>query len=311
MYFCIFSFLFVFFRPLINISAGGFISLGILIPVLRYSQYLKHKIKYLIQGVSGVISFLILCSGFLYLYPEKPDIEGFINNRETQFTLYSPKNLSKQEAYIKIENTDNKKSQELIFTEGISVYPLKNSTNISYISRFQTGENYIIIQFPNNSLLEIYPQTQLSLQKENQKFSIELERGTIGRNTGTFLGNISILGEFNEISPNKISQFTEEFTTNLKYYLEEQIGSDLQLSPLMKNINLSVIKFLAKTRPASFSHNLTNYYAFEEYLFTKEIDQNSKYNIGKDIITEGNIFSNIKENSKVGKNNLKVLGIFF
>jgi len=183
MYFCIFSFLFVFFRPLINISAGGFISLGILIPVLRYSQYLKHKIKYLIQGVSGVISFLILCSGFLYLYPEKPDIEGFINNRETQFTLYSPKNLSKQEAYIKIENTVNKKSQELIFTEGISVYPLKNSTNISYISRFQTGENYIIIQFPNNSLLEIYPQTQLSLQKENQKFSIELERGTIGRNT--------------------------------------------------------------------------------------------------------------------------------
>ncbi|MDR3168741.1 MAG: hypothetical protein LBU27_03120 [Candidatus Peribacteria bacterium] len=97
-------FLHLFFRPLLTIEPALFLLLGVIVGLMWYVSKLHMKYKRPFYVVGSCISFLILISGLFYLYPEKPDIEGFIRQQQIQLLLHSPMTQPQRIAYLKLTN---------------------------------------------------------------------------------------------------------------------------------------------------------------------------------------------------------------
>jgi len=60
---------------------------------------------------------LILISGIFYLYPEAPDVAGFIGLQDSQAVILSTTSLPKQQAYLTITEEATQRVQEYFFSQ--------------------------------------------------------------------------------------------------------------------------------------------------------------------------------------------------
>ena len=114
-YWNLYLFVHVFFRPLLNISHELFILLWLIILWIRWTTKMESRWKYLLQFVWWIVSFFIVLSWMFYFYPDKPDIEWFINNWNYKIVVeWVDNELEKSDTYINIE--DSKKSNQYLST---------------------------------------------------------------------------------------------------------------------------------------------------------------------------------------------------
>lgn len=302
----------LFFRPLLNIESVLFLLLGGILLGLRAIRKLPFKIKWPLYFVWGIASVLILISGIFYLYPHAPDVEGFIQQQPSQLILTSPTQQAQFTAYITLVNLSTHKQQTFLFQTWTQFIVLPETYQISYVATTPDNEAQVFIIFPDATLFQILPQSTMYVQNE------------ITPETWTFLRHQSLrtglLEDISRVWKNRhlllplMSQETYEnvtsfYRTTFTSYLIEQIGSPFIASPVMQQINKTVLMLLSKVFPWFFSQNLDNYYKFQTYFSFTHVSEPSptnKYTLSQSIESDSNLRESIKKNVQLSFPNLRV-----
>jgi hypothetical protein len=245
----------------------------------------------------------------LYFYPDAPDIEWFLKNRDNEIRIIWTNNtVNKKDAYIRITNTKGNEDFEIRsnFSKTLS-----ENVKITYPSLKEKREENVIIITSHWDLIQIFPQSEIQIEFEWKNLKkIEKLNWKIWFLSWIFESNIEIIWNENLSTDEKIELIwiQEIYKQDFISYLKDQI-SDSKISlannTIMYNIDWVIIKILAKMFPITFDNNLKNYNEFQKYLwdFNDEIDL-SRYTI-KQWAWESidSMRWNIKSNMNIWKTN--------
>lgn len=305
----VYLFAHLFFRPLLNIQHELFVLLWLIILWLRGTTKMRSKRKGLLQIIWWIFVFFIIISWIFYLYPESPDIDGFLQSRENELLIsWIDKSVDKSDAYLQI--SDSRKSNLFEITPNFHLI-LMEDTKISYPSLKTHRDEKVIILTQNGEVVLILPQSEVQLLFSWNKMSKIIQNSwKIWFLSGMFESSLEIDWDSEELTPENLEfmqKMFEWYQIDLVNYLKNQI-SDSKISlahnTVMYKVDWTIIKFLARMFPTTFSRNLRNYNAFQDYFSLvndDEIDL-TRYNTDwRWKISWGQLFWNIRSNMKLWK----------
>ena len=291
----------LFFRPLLNIEPVLFVLLAWILCWLRLCRNLPNNIKIPLNIFWWIFSFLILISGIFYLYPEAPDIQGFINQQANQLYIQSATSYPKHQGYLQIINLDTQRKEEIVLQNWIQRKKILPNTEISYItsSSIET-EIYLLLQ--NGEYISITPQSKILFQNTN----IEIVVGEIGFHPSKQTTNFSISGNYTTIPSQHYQEISVGYRHSLEQHLKQQIGSKIQASFFMQKINKKILDILWKFFPGFFSQNLKNYNDFQQHMISEDTPLTTEKYLIWEINQNSNIFSQLKNNIKTSSPMLRI-----
>lgn len=239
---------------------------------------MKTRRKYLLQGLWFVFSFFILISGTLYFYPDKPDIEWFIDGRSYEiFAIGVNDNVEKRDAYIQINNWKRNQDYEIEpwFSKIIS-----ESCEVSYLSNKTDREEKIILMTPEWEIFWLFPQSKIQLNFSWKKLvTMSKLAWRIGGLSWVFDSEVGFVWDVENLSSEELEglqNLQDGYKYELVSYLKNQISeSNISLAngTVMYDIDGRILRFLAKMFPASFGKNLKNYNEFMYYFWWVNQDE--------------------------------------
>ena len=260
----------VFFRPLLNIPDGLFVLLWLIILWFWWTTKMRSRRKYLLQVLWFIFSFFILISWTLYFYPNKPDIEWFLNSRYYKISAIGvADSVAKRDAYVQIYNWKRNEDYEIVpwFSKVLS-----ESCEISYISNKIEREEKIVLMTPEWEIFRIFPQSKIQLDfvwKKLMKISKTIWK--VGVLSWVFGGEVGFVWDVENLSQEQL-EWLQNLQDGYKYdfvsYLKDQISEShisLANGTIMYDIDGRILRFLARIFPASFGKNLKNYNEFMYY----------------------------------------------
>lgn len=282
----VYLFAHLFFRPLLNISHELFVLLWLIILWLRWTTKMKSKRKGLLQILWWVFIFFILISGMFYLYPDEPDIEGFIQSRKNElFVSWIDKPVDKSDAYLQISRS--KRSDQFQIVPNFSQV-LMEDCQIAYPSLQIDRDEKFTLLTQNGEVFIILPQSEAQILFSWDKMSKVIQNNwRIWFLSGMFESSLEIDWDLEDPTPENLEFMQwifKWYQVDLVNYLKNQI-SDSKISlahnTVMYKIDWTIIKFLAKMFPTSFSKNLRNYNSFQYYfsLVQDDVVDLSRYNM--------------------------------
>lgn len=279
----VYLFAHIFFRPLLNISHELFILLGLIILWLWGTTKIKSKGKVVLQIVGWILSFAILISGIFYLYPEAPDINWFLKTQDTTISfLWVDGSIAKKDAYVQIVSDKGKKEDFSIEWSFNKI--LSEDCRILYPSLQTDRLEKIVISNPDGWFLLVLPQTEVQL-----KFSWWFIKGVYNVSWRiwvlSWVLDIGVVFSWHkyDLSDDELDLLDglqDAYKLKLVSYLKKQISGDeisLVNTSIMYSVNGTILKFLVKMFPASFSKNLRNYNKFQEYFSLVPSDEYKNY----------------------------------
>lgn len=288
-YWNVYLFAHLFFRPLLNISHELFVLLWLIILWLRWTTKMKSRWKGLLQIIWWIFSFFILISGIFYLYPDEPDIDGFLQSRRNElFISWIVKPVNKTDAYLQISNARKSNQFQIIpnFTQ-----ILLEDCQIIYPSLKTSREEKMTILTSNGDVMLIFPQSEIQiLFSWNKIRQVDQTRWKVWFLSGMFVSSMEIIWDTHDLTPENL-EFMQGvykwYQADLVGYLKDQISdSNISLAnnTVMYKIDGTIIKFLAKMFPTSFSKNLRNYNSFQYYFSLVQGDEIDlgRYNMQSD-----------------------------
>ena len=268
----------IFFRPLLNIPDSLFVLLWLIMVWFWWTTKMKTRRKYLLQGLWFVFSFFILISGTLYFYPDKPDIEWFIDGRSYEiFAIGVNDNVEKRDAYIQINNWKRNQDYEIEpwFSKIIS-----ESCEVSYLSNKTDREEKIILMTPEWEIFWLFPQSKIQLNFSWKKLvTMSKLAWRIGGLSWVFDSEVGFVWDVENLSSEELEglqNLQDGYKYELVSYLKNQISeSNISLAngTVMYDIDGRILRFLAKMFPASFGKNLKNYNEFMYYFWWVNQDE--------------------------------------
>ena len=278
LYWNVYLFAHVFFRPLLNISGELFLLLWLIILWFWGTTKMKSRRKYLLQGLWFVFSFFILVSGLFYFYPDEPDIQWFINDRNYEISaIWVLDSVSKRDAYIEINNWRRVADYEI---EPWFNKILSESCEISYPSNKLEREEKIILMTPEWEIYWIFPQSKIKLDFAWKKIiRISNLAWRVWMISWLFGKSINYEWDLEILSGEQIEQFhglQDWYKYDLVVYLRNQISeSNITLAngTIMYDIDGRLLRFLARIFPTSFGKNLKNYNEFMYYFSLVDQDE--------------------------------------
>lgn len=303
----VYLFAHIFFRPLLNISHQLFFLLWLIILWLWWLSKLKTRWKVIWQIFWVFFSFFILISWVFYLYPEKPDIQWFINSRYYTISVFwLVDNVEKVDAYIQIIN--NRRTDDFLLESNFEKI-LSENCEILYPSLKKDRKENVVIQSPYGEIYLLYPQSEIQLEF-SWKFLSRVNK--INWRLWYFSGffSSSTKNDFErENESEELNDFVENLQNLYKYdligYLKNQISKNymsLVNNTIMYNIDWIIIKYLARMFPSSFAKNLDNYNEFQKYFAmipSEEIKLSRYFDSKKSGNIWGWFWSSIKNNIKI------------
>jgi len=302
----------IFFRPLLNISHELFIALWLTILWLRWTTKIKSKRKIFLQILWCIISFFILISWIFYLYPESPDIEWFIKSQTYKLTISGiTNNIDKNDAFIKIQT--NKKSEEIQIIPWYS-REITDSCTISYPSLQENRNEKITFSTPQWDIFILLPQSSIELNFTDKNLvKVSNINWKIWFLSWLFNSTFEYewwIDNLDEQQINTITDFQNQYKSELISHLKLQISDssiDFANNTIMYNLDGKLLKILAKLFPATFSRNLENYNDFQKYFSiipNNQVNINQHFKRNESTIHTDTLWSDIKENAQVGKQNI-------
>lgn len=244
-----------------------------------------------------------------YFYPEKPDIEWFLQKKWNELKILWVNNLvEKKEAYIQITNSDGNNDFEIVpnFSKTLS-----ENVKISYPSlNKQRAENLLIITSWWD-LVWIFPQSEVLVEFEWKVLKkVSKLNGKILFLTWMFSSDLEFIwnDELNQEERDWLEWFQDGYKYEVVSYLKNQISeSNISFAnnTIMYNIDWIIIKYLSKIFPVSFGKNLSNYNEFQKYF--NRVDQD--VNLGRYSVKQWSwesinlIWWKIKDNMNIWKTN--------
>lgn len=247
-----------------------------------------------------------------YLYPEAPDIDGFIKSRTTKISfLWLSENVNKKDAYIQLIGQN--------WTTNLDIVPyfsrnLSENQKILYPSVEKQRDEKIIIETPNGDLVWIFPQSEIQLE-----FSWDILKKISKLNwkiwflSWVFSSNIEFSWYEQDLTLEQnlwLKWIQDTYKSELLFYLKNQISESniwWANNTIMYDIDGKIIWFLARMFPVTFGKNLQNYNEFQKYFsWSDEWIDLSKYSVSeleKSGWEQSSLWSYIKDNMDIGKNN--------
>lgn len=309
LYWNVYLFAHVFFRPLLNISHELFVLLWLIILWLWWTTKMRSRWKYLLQALWWVFSFFILISWVFYLYPEEPDIEWFISSKSYDLSfIWVTEQVQKRDAYIQI--TNNRKNEDFLISPWFSKI-LSEDCKISYPSLKSQREEKIVIITPSWETFLLFPQSEVSVEFSwfdisriiNVNWRVWVMSWLFDSSLKYIWSTYGLSSWDNEM----LLWIKEWYEYELVWYLKNQISDShisLANNTLMYNIDGIVLKYLAKMFPTSFSKNLDNYNEFQKYFSLVE----NSTNLSRSSLEERSqewefksFWSGLKKNMKIWK----------
>lgn len=309
LYWNVYLFAHVFFRPLLNISHELFVLLWLIILWLWWTTKMRSRWKYLLQALWWVFSFFILISWVFYLYPEEPDIEWFISSKSYDLSfIWVTEQVQKRDAYIQI--TNNRKNEDFLISPWFSKI-LSEDCKISYPSLKSQREEKIVIITPSWETFLLFPQSEVSVEFSwfdisriiNVNWRVWVMSWLFDSSLKYIWSTYGLSSWDNEM----LLWIKEWYEYELVWYLKNQISDShisLANNTLMYNIDGIVLKYLAKMFPTSFSKNLDNYNEFQKYFSLVENSTNLSRSSFEERSQEWefkSFWSGLKKNMKIWK----------
>lgn len=306
LYFNIYLFAHVFFRPLLNITPELFILLGVSITVIFSLQklFLNTYIKTSLTILLSIINILILISGLIYTYPEPPHINQFIQKQSLQLITSSPENTPPQQTYLKIYYPENSREEMLLFQEGTFQKILPNHIELHLISNQQNIPQQTFLLFPNWSLLQLLPQSTIAIKKEGLNHIIQQWIGN-SKIFNSELDTTIMFQDQQNISPEIYHSISQQYYNNLQTFLKKQIWGVFRTNPISIRLSEKTLLILSKTLPSFFSQNLKNFYNFQTFFQedTTTSTFSEKYSNPLTSSTQNSLWSSLLQNIKLGITN--------
>lgn len=231
----------------------------------------------MLQGLWFVFSFFILVSGMLYFYPDKPDIQWFIDGRNYKiFVIGANDNVAKRDAYIQINNWKKNEDYEI---EPWFVKVISESCEISYPSNKTDRDEKFILITPEWEIFWLFPQSKIQLNFSWKKLvKVSKLMWRIGVLPWIFDSEVEFVWDVEILSSEELEglqNLQDGYKYELVLYLRNQISeSNISFAngTIMYDIDGKILRFLARMFPASFGKNLKNYNEFMYYFWW--VDQN-------------------------------------
>lgn len=307
----IYIFFHVCFRPLLNISHQLFILLWLIILWLWWTTKFTSRWKYLLQILWWIFSFFIMISGMFYFYPEKPDIQWFLDKRLNEIRIFwGDGKVDKRDAYIQIISSRGSEDFDIFpeFTKSLS-----ENLVISYPSLKNERDEKLVVITSQWDLIWIFPQSEVQLEFDwNNLKSISKLNWKIWFLSWVFESDLEILWyeeNLTQAQMDWLNSAQKIYKYELVYYLKNQISESKigwANNTVMYNIDGKIIGFLAKMFPVSFGGNLDNYNEFQKYFSRLDewVDL-GKYSVDYwSWVSMGSIWWNFKDNMSIWKNNI-------
>lgn len=310
LYWNVYLFAHIFFRPLLNISHELFFLLWLIVLWIWGTTKMNSKWKYLLQVIWWIFSFFILISWIFYLYPDGPDIEWFIKWRNYEiFALWVSESIDRSDAYVQI--VDGKRSNAYDITP-FFLQILSENCKISYPSLRSQRDEKLVIMSPYWEVVQLFPQSEIQLQFSWGN-SVKLLKITwkILSLSWAFTWRIEVIWweVVNEQEQAWLEWVQDMYKYDLVDYLKDQISESnigWANNTIMYNIDGEIINFLVKLFPATFSRNLRNYNEFQEYFSWVDSDEInlSRYSLEEDVWWVKLFWENLKKWMRSGKTNM-------
>jgi len=311
LYWNLYLFAHIFFRPLLNISHELFILLWLIILWLWWIVKMKSRRKGILQVLWWIFAFFILISWIFYLFPEEPDITWFLMSRDYEIKAYNiSENIPKIEAYVRISwNTKN---------EDFIIWPkfyqkITSDCSIAYPSSEEYRQERIILTTPEWEVVQLFPQSELQVEfSEENMINLYARNWRIWFLTWLFTSSTEFFWEENVFSEEDllwIKWLQDEYNIHLVSYLKNQISdNDMGLinNRIMYKIDGMIIKFLCLIFPTSYTKNLHNYQEFQNYfsLVSEDNFEFVSYWKQQESLSINSLWENMKKNMGIGKENL-------
>lgn len=274
----VYLFAHLFFRPLLNISHELFVLLWLIILWLRGTTKMRSKRRGLLQIIWWIFIFFIIISGIFYLYPEAPDIDGFLQSRKNElFVVWIDKSVDKSDAYLQI--SDLRKDSQFEIVPNFH-FVLMEDCKISYPSLKIDRDEKVTILTQNGEVILIPPQSEVQILFSWNKIGKVIQNNwKIWFLSGMFESSLEIVWDLGEPTSENLEfmqKIFEWYQIDLVNYLKNQI-SDSKISlahnTVMYKIDWTIIRFLARMFPTTFGRNLRNYNAFQDYFSLVQDDE--------------------------------------
>jgi len=315
-YWNVYIFAHVFFRPLLGINHELFILLWLVILWLWGTTKMKSKWRWVLQVLWWTISFFILISGIFYLYPDSPDIEWFLSTRSYEIQAYDTySSVPRTDAYIYI--SWNKKNED--FDINPNFYKeLTENCIIWYPSLKNNREEKILITTPMWDIYQLYPQSKIQVDFSGKDMAkLYVINWKIWLLYWLFDSSINLSGNVSVLSGDDLQWLKSlqyEYNEELVNYLKKQISwnNSWKNNAILYKIDETIIRFLCRIFPTSYTKNLDNYNEFQSYfslvssndtgLFTYS-DSFIDSSQDKSNITVGSLMSNFRNNMRIWNEN--------
>ncbi len=299
----------IFFRPLLNISHELFIVLWLMLLWLWGTTKIRSKRKIVPQIFWCIITFLILISWIIYLYPEAPDVEWFLRTKNYELSIsWISSNVDKKDAFIQIQEAN--KSEEVQIVPNLSK-SLNVSCIINYPSLQKERLEDVIVFTPEGDIIVIFPQSSVQLEfygKKLQKVSqvswkLLFFSGVLESDIMYEWENVLLDQEILDLMVLKQNQYKEEFIKYLKLQISNNT-IDVTNNTMMYNIDGKILEMLSKLFPATFNKNLHNYNEFQKYfnlaggVWVVKIP----YSVSASKVSTNGLRQDIKNNGQIWKN---------
>jgi len=118
------------------------------------------------------LSGLILISGLFYLYPDAPDVKGFIALQHPQLILLSDTYRPKQHASVSKTEKRTQRVQEYLFQPGMQSIDLDEDVSLKYAAINKEEEKVeVFVLLANGTLYQILPQNGAEFENGNLMLS--------------------------------------------------------------------------------------------------------------------------------------------
>ena len=299
LYFNIYLFAHIFFRPLLNITPELFLLLGTSIIIIFSLQKitLNSYIKTVSITLLSTTNILILISGLIYTYPEPPHIEQFIQKQSLQLITFSSEKIPPTQTYLKIYYPENSREENLFFQEGTFRKTLENNIQINFISIQQNIHQQTFLIFPNGYLLQLLPQTTTSINKEEKTYIIKQWPENIKASNLNLDENL--ISKNQKSSSEIYSAITHHYYTNLQNFLKNQIWWVFATSSISIRLSEKTLQILSKILPSFFSQNLKNFHEFKTF-FQKDTPNNNILKKYSNVTIQTTFRNNLLQNIQLG-----------
>ncbi len=260
--------------------------------------YIKNRIWKTITTLSIIWLIWILFFAFIPLYQNWPNIEWFNKSFNTKLLTQSKVNLNLSKVFVEM----NKKKYPI--KNKISSFDIKINNSWSQLL-FKSNKKYkntfAYIIFPQKEFIQIYPQSAININKNNQIEIITWIVKYYPQENKNFSFTWTIIPSLlvNEESIKNINLYYENL-------LKEYILKQTETKQLIQNENLFkisefIIKNLSKLMPNYFEKNLKNLNEYKQYL---DINYQENY---KTWFDNKKIQKNFLKNLKDGLNSTKTI----